>query len=229
MTPLRLAPALFALLGLAWLGSTVLAQLPNRLVVRGDSPFDRLGHSVSGIGDVDGDGVPDFIAGAPFDDNNGQDTGSARVFSGATTSPSGSPVSGVARIYSGATGVVLHSFAGSGTSLTGRSVSAAGDIDGDGFDNVIVGSPNAFVAGINTGRADVYSGLTGGILHSVFGAASGDQMGTAVSDAGDVDADGVSDFLVSASEDSTSLQGGGGAGVFSGLNGARGNLLLQRP
>jgi len=48
----------------------------------GDSAGDRLGHFVSGAGDVNGDGFDDVIIGADYDDNNGDASGSARVFAG---------------------------------------------------------------------------------------------------------------------------------------------------
>ncbi|MHC4516115.1 MAG: integrin alpha, partial [Planctomycetota bacterium] len=65
----------------ALLAATAAAQ--NRLYTfNGDSAHDWFGRAVSGAGDVNGDGYPDLIVGAPRDDNNGLDCGSARVLSG---------------------------------------------------------------------------------------------------------------------------------------------------
>ena len=88
----------------------------------GDSPGDKFGVSVSGAGDVNGDGFADLIVGAGRDDNNGTDSGSARVFSGLD-------------------GSVLYTFDGdSADDRFGVSVSGAGDVNGDGFADLIVGA-----------------------------------------------------------------------------------------
>ena len=87
----------------------------------GDSLGDQFGSSVSGAGDVDGDGFADVIVGAVLDDNNGESSGSARVFSGVDGS------------------VVYNLNGDSANDFFGNSVSGAGDVNGDGFDDLIVG------------------------------------------------------------------------------------------
>jgi len=84
----------------------------------------------------------------------------------------------------------LHTFDGD-TSLglkLGRSVSGAGDVDNDGFDDVIAGGGS---------YARVYSGKTGKVLHT-FEGVKGEQFGSAVSGAGDVNKDGYADLIVGA-------------------------------
>ncbi|MHC4093821.1 MAG: FG-GAP repeat protein, partial [Planctomycetota bacterium] len=82
-------------------------------IFQGDSAGDRFGGSVSGAGDVNGDGFADLIVGARWDDNNGSNSGSARVFSGVD-------------------GSVLFTFNGdSAGDYFGSSVSGAGDVNGD--------------------------------------------------------------------------------------------------
>ena len=103
----------------------------------GDSEFDQLGYSVSGAGDVNGDGYADLIVGANADDNNGTDSGSARVFSGLD-------------------GSILYTFSGDSEFVQlGRSVSGAGDVNGDGFADLIVGARDDDNNGSRSGSARV--------------------------------------------------------------------------
>lgn len=160
----------------------------------GDSAGDQLGNSVSGAGDVNGDGFDDLIVGALGDDNNGVDSGTARVFSGLD-------------------GSVLHTFSGvTAGDFFGRSVSSAGDVDGDGFDDVIVGSDFDSGNGLNSGTAFLYSGNDGMLLHTFIGDQSGDRFGISIDNLGDINGDGVSDFVVGAAFGG--LNDGGYARVF---------------
>ena len=178
----------------------------------GDTANGFFGNSVSGAGDVNADGVPDFIVGAPFDDpaGSGTDAGSAYVFSGAD-------------------GSLLYQVTGDSTGdQLGLSVSGAGDVNGDGRADFIVGAYQDDPAGggTNAGSAYVFSGADGSLLYKVTGDSTGDNLGWSVSGAGDVNADGVPDFIVGAhNDDPGGLAGAGGAYVFSG---ADGSLLYQR-
>ena len=134
----------------------------------GDSARDGFGGSVSGAGDVNGDGFADLIVGAPFDDNNGSISGSARVFSGVD-------------------GSVLYDFDGdSAGDLFGGSVSSAGDVNGDGFDDLIVGANCDDNNGTRSGSARVFSGVDGSVLYNFNGDSADDGLGGSVSGAGDV-------------------------------------------
>jgi len=171
----------------------------------GSAALDELGYSVSGAGDVNGDGFADLIVGAPGAD------------------PGGLGEAGSAFVFSGADGSQLFRFDGQAfRDLLGRSVSGAGDVDGDGFSDLIVGAaadPNGL---FNAGSAFVFSGADGSQLFRFDGSAAVDQLGNSVSGAGDVDGDGFADLIVGAREaDPGGLTTAGSAFVFSGADGSQ--------
>ena len=171
----------------------------------GAAALDRLGSSVSSAGDVDGDGSSDVIVGAPDAD------------------PNGLANAGSAYVYSGATGAMIWQFDGAAAEDgLGSSVSGAGDVDGDGFDDVIVGAPEADPGGLSAaGSAFVYSGATGSLLRQIDGAVAFDFLGGSVSGAGDVDGDGFDDVILGAIQaESSAIVNTGSAFVHSGATGA---------
>ena len=128
------------------------------------------------MGDVNGDWVEDLIVGASRDDTIAEDSGSAHVFSGAD-------------------GSTLYNFYGdSEGGWFGTSVSGAGDVNGDGFDDVIVGTIFDFD---RTGSAQVFSGSDGSILYD-FAGDSTSFFGQSTIDVGDVNGDGLADFVIDA-------------------------------
>ncbi len=118
-------------------------------------PGDQLGIGVEAAGDVNRDGVPDVVASAPG--------------------------AGKAYVYSGADGRVLLTFtAEKQTDSFGRHVSGVGDVNHDGYADVIVGAPANAAAGEGAGRAYVYSGKDGRVLLTLTGEAAHDAFGSAV-------------------------------------------------
>ena len=162
----------------------------------GNSAGDNFSASVSDAGDVNGDGTPDLIVGAPFDDNNGNISGSARVLSGSD-------------------GSTLYTFNGdSGNDRFGQSVTGAGVVNGDGIDDLIVSAAEA--RGINGGNyVRVLSGSDGNILYT-FNGNTGVDFGFSVSGVGDVNADGRANIIVGSVLDNNS----GSARVLSGIDGS---------
>jgi FG-GAP repeat protein len=171
----------------------------------GQAEWDAFGNSVSGAGDVDGDGIGDVIVGANAAD------------------PGGLMGAGSVYVYSGATGSLIWQFDGQESGAWfGNSVSGAGDIDNDGFDDVIIGSYLASPGGIPfAGSAYVYSGATGALIWQFDGQAPSDHFGIDVAAAGDVNLDGIDDLIVGAFEtDPGGMTSAGSAFVYSGADGS---------
>jgi hypothetical protein len=164
----------------------------------GSAAGSHFGQAVAAAGDVDGDGAPDVLVGAPF---------------------SGPLQNGSARVYSGASGALLRAWdATDNYGWFGFSVAGVGDVDGDGRDDVLIGSPNA--NGVS-GRATLYSGGNGGELHAgLFGGGSSSSYGFSVAGAGDFDGDGTPDLLIGAPLQSRgSFTSDGAVHVHSGATG----------
>jgi hypothetical protein len=143
-----------------------------------------LGTSVAFAGDVNGDGLSDLIAGAPNYDLGETDEGRALLFHGTATGPSAAPVWAAEGNQSG-----CH---------FGAAASGAGDVNGDGYVDVIVGAPDYS----GRGRAFVFHGSASGVASSPAWTADGDQdgaqLGATVTSAGDVNGDGFGDILIGA-------------------------------
>lgn len=168
-----------------YVGGPRMDRTPD-LILTGAAAGDGFGGSVSKAGDVNGDGYGDLIVGASYNDAGGADAGRAYVFFG------GSSLNGV---------VDLILTGGSAGDWFGLSVSAAGDVNGDGYADIIVGAPRNDVGGTDAGRAYVYHG--GSSMDNVAdvtltGLSAGDGFGISVSGAGDVNGDGYSDVIVGA-------------------------------
>ena len=159
--------------------------------LHGDHADDWFGQSVAGAGDLDHDGHADLLVGAPSDDTRGADCGAAFVFSGADGSL-------LRAAYGDAAGDRL-----------GFAVAGLGDVDGDGYDDLAFGAPLRDARGLDSGAVQVQSGRTGDLLALLVGDSAGDEFGSALAPAGDLDADGLPELLVGAPlDDSIELNDG---------------------
>jgi len=166
----------------------------------------RFGQSVATAGDVNGDGYSDVVVGAPSYDNGEMDEGSAFVFLGSDA--------GLSLVAD------WSDEADQAGANLGISVGPAGDVDGDGYGDVIVGA-NLFDNGEeDEGRAWVYSGSARGLSADATWTVESDQagaeLGWSVFTAGDVNGDGYSDVAVGARYHDGIVSGDGRAFVYLG-------------
>ncbi|MDA8561471.1 integrin alpha, partial [Nitrospinae bacterium] len=204
-----------------WVDPSLRADADADVILNGQSAGDSFGFSVASAGDFNGDGIDDIIVGAVSDDNNSlTNSGSAFIFFGGIT--------GTKRADADAD-VILNGE--SSADNFGGSVASAGDFNGDGKDDVIVGSQqDSNNSGIQAGRAFIFfGGITGTKRADVDadvileGQSAGDIFGRRVSSAGDFNGDGKDDVIISAIQDSNNSENLSGSAFifFGGITGTK--------
>ncbi len=158
------------------------------LTVTGQADGDLFGHAVAGVGDVNDDGYDDVIIGAPGVDAGGNLRGRAYLYLGGSEGLSPTPVATITGQSDG--------------DLLGISVSGAGDVNGDDYDDVLVGAPLADAGGSARGQVYLYLGNSSGLsttpAFTATGQADSAQLNVPKAGAGDVNNDGYDDVIVSA-------------------------------
>ena len=203
------AGAVFVVFGASggWGSSLNLSTLngTNGFRLDGVLTGDNVGDAVSGAGDVNGDGYGDLIIGARSADPHGASSGASYVVFGAA---GGFAATQSLSSLNGTNGFKISGVAGA--DFSGGSVAGAGDVNGDGYDDLIVGASGADSPGLSSGASYVVfgaaSGFSANLELSSLNGTNGFQLvgaastfsGASVSSAGDVNGDGFADLFVGA-------------------------------
>jgi len=210
---------------------------PSRYALRSEVPLALVGFSVAGAGDVNGDGRADLVVGLPgFGAAGWSLAGAAALLTGTATFPSGNATTSAL----GSRGSLLAGAQAAGDQA-GFAVAGVGDANGDGFADVLVGRPFADPAGRHSaGAATLVMGMPGATLdtaaggvvsHHFLGAAAADNLGLAVAGAGDLNGDGLADFVLAAPNADPLGRGAAGSVyvVFGRTGGWPGDVDLATP
>lgn len=177
---------------------------PRVVALVGDQPGADAGWSVSGGRDVNGDGKPDLLIGAPARTSFPGLPGAAFLVYGGSAALTPGTAFDLGGL--GANGVTISG--DTANDATGSSVALARDVSADGMDDILVGTPGSDANGLtNSGSASVIFGdaglpaaidlgAVGNLGRRSHGAAAGRAMGTAVAGAGDTNGDGVGDVAI---------------------------------
>jgi hypothetical protein len=184
----------------------------------GESEYDSLGGCHTGIkmasaGDVNGDGLQDLVLSAENNDESGDDAGQVYLVLGRTTGWSfGAPIQ-----------TADASFLGEIPGDEAATLAGAGDLDGDGLDDLLLGVSHSDAAGENAGQVYLAWGRPSGwtldtpmasLDASYIGTSPGDLVGASVAGVGDLDGDGSDDFVIGATGDDFGGESAGRLYVF---------------
>jgi hypothetical protein len=177
--------------------------------------YGWFGMSLACAGDISGDGVPDIIVSAPYEDGGARGN-AGRVY-----------------IFSGEEGRLLNTLVSPNAETNGHfgyETVSAGDLNNDGYPEVIVGAEAEDGGAVDAGRAYVFSGNDGTLLYTLESPnpSYNGAFGVSVAVAGDVNGDGFADLIVGAGKEDGSETRAGRAYVFSG-NGGGLHYTLESP
>lgn len=163
----------------------------------GPAAIAFFGNSIASVGDLNGDGSPEILVGAPQENFD----------------------QGAAYLYSGADGSLLRRIDGTRGEQFGATVCGGGDLDGDGAPDMLIGT-NGFNLGYwshnSTDIVQAYSGRTGALLYEVLGER---EFSTSLAFIGDLNRDGCDDWVVGSPDEDSNLGGEGVVRVVSGIDG----------
>ncbi|NUM43834.1 MAG: FG-GAP repeat protein [Anaerolineales bacterium] len=187
-------------------GSAVGLSVTPNWTAESNQAFAYFGTSVSTAGDINADGYADVIVGAyTFDNSSPTNEGQAFAYYGSAAGLSTTPN------WTGESDQ---------TGFFGLSVDTAGDVNGDGYDDVIIGAPYFDNGQVNEGRAFLYYGSAAGLSATANWSVETNNVqayfGSSVGTAGDVNGDGFADVIVSAYQYSNGQYNEGRAFVYHG-------------
>ncbi|HKI82748.1 MAG TPA: integrin alpha, partial [Candidatus Krumholzibacteria bacterium] len=211
-TPLALVFALLVVCALSWTAPLQAQTITSTLFGQSAAANGHYGQSVRDAGDLNHDGEPDLIIGAPLEMLSGLEEGRAFIFFGGSQE----------RLQLQGTGTQEH---------FGWSVSGVGDVNGDGYDDVAVGAPLNNAVASEAGRVYVFFGgdpmdATPDLILS--GEIAGDHFGWSVCRGGDLNDDGKPDFVVGAPLANAPGLDQGAVYLYLGASGAPANSYAKR-
>ncbi len=173
-------------------------------VMRGQAAGDRAGSAMASIADLNGDGRPDVLIGAPGSDAGGSDSGAAYVVFG----KSSAAAVNLSSVAAGTGGFRITGQAAGDDA--GSALASVADMNGDGLAEIVVGASGSDAGGVDSGAVYVVfgkasttavdlnavAGGTGGFR--ITGATAGALTGRVVTGLGDINADGLGDILIGA-------------------------------
>ncbi|MEZ4789809.1 MAG: FG-GAP-like repeat-containing protein [Flavobacteriales bacterium] len=181
------------------------SSIPN-WTTESDQAGAQLGAGVGSAGDVNGDGYSDLLIGAPLFDDGETDEGRTYLFNGSATLPSASAT----WLFNG----------DQASAQCGRVVSTAGDVNGDGYSDVLLSMPLWDGSSVDEGRVMVFHGSPAGLgltpTWSTTGGSASLQFGSDASFAGDTDGDGLADVIIGVPAYSNGQSGEGRALLYRG-------------
>ena len=187
----------------------------------GINASDTLGYGMDGAVDINNDGQDDLIVSAPYNDAGGTDAGAAYVFYG--------PVSAGPFVADEVSGGTMSGFIVTGVASEGRfgsTVVALDDVDGDGYSDFFIGAERATDSRASSGVGYLFLGSSVGTVDQQAddadqtweGETAYDYFGYGGVSAGDVDDDGLSDWMVSATGDDDGAGNAGAVYLFYGAD-----------
>jgi len=228
----RNAGAAYIFFGAAGLGGTKSLGRGQSadVTILGKARGDRLGISVASAGDVNGDAIDDFIVGAYKNDDGGNNAGAAYIFFGAAGL-------GGTKDLGGGQSADITILGKAARNYLGYSVSGAGNVNDDSYDDILVGAFGNSDAGAYAGAAYIFFGSTSiGGTKSLGGGQSADvtilakdahhNLGITVAKLGNVNAGSIDDFIVGAFATDEATTYSGAAYVFRGKSSIGGTIDL---
>lgn len=192
-------------IGAAYLyfGGSPMDSVPD-LEFYGGQYYGEFGYSVAGAGDLDGDGYDDILIGEPYNSSDGMYRGAAYVYFGGAD-------------MDAAPDLVFHGT--DNNDYLGTCVAGAGDLNGDGRPDIVIGAIYSDLGGSSSGEARVYFGgpaMDNSTDLSLPGHGAGDGFGSAAAAAGDLNGDGSGDLIVGAYLNTSAGSYTGAAYVYFG-------------